>query len=127
MARKQIHTDSAPKAVGPYSQGNSVGDFIFTAGQIGINPDTGEFVSADVQEQTRQVLTNLQAVLEAGGASLSDVVKTTVFLSDMGNFALMNAVYEEFFTEPYPARSAVAVRDLPLGAKVEIEAIAVRM
>jgi len=99
---------------------------IFTAGQIGLDPATGQFVSDDVQDQTSRALTSIRAILETAGASLSDVVKTTVFLSDMGNFKLMNEIYMQFFEEPYPARSAVAVKDLPLGALVEIEAIAVK-
>ena len=126
MERKQIATDSAPGAVGPYSQGNAIGNLVFTAGQIGLDPTTGQFVSDDVQDQTRRALTSIKAILETAGASLSDVVKTTVFLSDMGNFKLMNEIYMQFFDEPYPARSAVAVKDLPLGALVEIEAIAVK-
>jgi 2-iminobutanoate/2-iminopropanoate deaminase len=126
MKRTQIATASAPGAVGPYSQGNAIGNLVFTAGQIGLDPATGQFVSGDVQDQTRRALTSIQAILETAGASLSDVVKTTVFLSDMGNFKLMNEVYMQFFEEPYPARSAVAVKDLPLGALVEIEAIAVK-
>nr|MBN1228925.1 RidA family protein [Anaerolineae bacterium] len=126
MSREKIHTSQAPAAVGPYSQGNVDGNLVFSAGQLGLDPATGKFVSDDVQDQTRQALKNLRAVLEAGGASLSDVVKTTVFLSDMGNFKAMNEVYAQFFSEPYPARSAVAVKDLPLGGLVEIEAIAIK-
>ena len=126
MERKQIATDQAPGAVGPYSQGNIIANLVFTAGQIGLDPATGQFVSDDVQDQTRRALTSVKAILEAAGASLSDVVKTTVFLSDMGNFKLMNEIYMQFFSEPYPARSAVAVKELPLGALVEIEAIAVK-
>lgn len=126
MERKQIATDQAPGAVGPYSQGNTIGNLVFTAGQIGLDPATGKFVSDDVQDQTRRALISVKAILEAAGASLSDVVKTTVFLSDMGNFKLMNEIYMQFFTEPYPARSAVAVKELPLGALVEIEALAVK-
>jgi 2-iminobutanoate/2-iminopropanoate deaminase len=126
MERKQIATDNAPGAVGPYSQGNAIGNLVFTAGQIGLDPTTGQFVSDDVQDQTRRALTSIKAILETAGASLNDVVKTTVFLSDMGNFKLMNEIYMQFFAEPYPARSAVAVKDLPLGALVEIEAIAVK-
>lgn len=126
MERKQIATDNAPGAVGPYSQGNAIGNLVFTAGQIGLDPTTGQFVSDDVQDQTRRALTSIKAILETAGASLNDVVKTTVFLSDMGNFKLMNEIYKQFFEEPYPARSAVAVKDLPLGALVEIEAIAVK-
>jgi len=126
MERKQIATTDAPGAVGPYSQGNAIGNLVFTAGQIGLDPATGQFISDDVQDQTRRALTSIQAILETAGASMSDVVKTTVFLSDMDNFKLMNEIYMQFFEEPYPARSAVAVKDLPLGALVEIEAIAVK-
>jgi len=126
MERKQIATTDAPGAVGPYSQGNAIGNLVFTAGQIGLDPATGQFISDDVQDQTRRALTSIQAILETAGASMSDVVKTTVFLSDMDNFKLMNEIYMRFFEEPYPARSAVAVKDLPLGALVEIEAIAVK-
>jgi 2-iminobutanoate/2-iminopropanoate deaminase len=127
MSHEHIHTDSAPGAVGPYSQGISAGDFVYTAGQIGLDPATGKFVSEnDVQAQTRRALQNVKAILEAAGSGMENVVKTTVFLSDMGNFKLMNEVYKEFFGEPYPARSAVAVKDLPLGALVEIEAIAIK-
>ena len=126
MERKQIATTDAPGAVGPYSQGNAIGNLVFTAGQIGLDPATGQFISDDVQDQTRRALTSIPAILETAGASMSDVVKTTVFLSDMDNFKLMNEIYMQFFEEPYPARSAVAVKDLPLGALVEIEAIAVK-
>jgi 2-iminobutanoate/2-iminopropanoate deaminase len=126
MSRQKIHTEQAPAAVGPYSQGNIAGNLVFSAGQLGLDPKTGQFVSDNVQDQTRQALENLRAVLEAGGVSLADVAKTTVFLSDMGNFKAMNEIYAQFFTDPYPARSAVAVKDLPLGGLVEIEAIAVK-
>jgi len=119
-----IATDKAPAAVGPYSQGVRVGDFIFTAGQLGIVPGTKEFAGPDVEAQTRQALENLKAVLEAGGSCLKHVVKTTVFLQDIGEFARMNAVYAEFFPENPPARSAVQVAALPLGGRVEIEAVA---
>lgn len=122
--KKRIHTSAAPGAVGPYSQANIAGDFVFTAGQLGIDPQSGQFVSDDVQAQTRRALQNVQAILEAAGTDMAHVVKTTVFLSDMGNFKAMNEVYATFFEEPYPARSAVAVKDLPLGGLVEIEVIA---
>ncbi len=119
-----IHTEKAPKAIGPYSQAIKVGNLVFASGQVPIVPATGEFVEGGIQEQTRQSLTNAKAILEEAGTSLSKVVKTTVYLSDMGNFAAMNEVYAEFFTQPYPARSAVAVKDLPKGALVEVECIA---
>ncbi len=119
-----IHTEKAPKAIGPYSQAIKVGNLVFASGQVPIVPATGEFVEGGIQEQTRQALTNAQAILEEAGTSLKNVVKTTVFLSDMANFAAMNEVYAEFFTQPYPARSAVAVKTLPKGALVEVECIA---
>ncbi len=122
--RTVIATDQAPAAVGPYSQGIRAGKFVFTAGQIPMDPATGKLVGGDIQAQTRRVLQNVQAVLEAAGASLADVVKVTVFLLDMGNFKAMNEVYAEFFTENPPARSAVQAAALPLGVDIEIEAIA---
>jgi 2-iminobutanoate/2-iminopropanoate deaminase len=120
-----IATDKAPKALGPYSAGILAGKFVFTAGQLGIDPQTGELVSGGIEAETRQALTNLQYVLEAGGASLTDVVKTTVFLRDIGEFSKMNAVYAQFFSTTPPARSAVQVAALPRAAAVEIESIAI--
>jgi 2-iminobutanoate/2-iminopropanoate deaminase len=114
----------APKAIGPYSIGVSTGDLIFTAGQLGIDPETGELVRGGIEAETRQALTNLKTVLEAGGSSLENVVKTTVFLRDINDFAKMNGVYAVFFTDNYPARSAFQVAALPKGGAVEIEAIA---
>lgn len=125
MKRESISTDKAPAAVGPYSQAVRVGDFVFAAGQVAIDPAAGKLIEGDVAAQTRQVLTNLSVVLEAAGSSLARVVKTTVFLKDMGQFQAMNAVYAEFFPSDPPARSTVEVVTLPLGALVEIEAIAV--
>lgn len=119
-----IHTEKAPKAIGPYSQAIKVGNLVFASGQVPIVPATGEFVEGGIKEQTRQSLTNSKAILEEAGTSLSKVVKTTVYLSDMANFAAMNEVYAEFFTQPYPARSAVAVKTLPKNALVEVECIA---
>ena len=119
-----IHTEKAPKAIGPYSQAIKVGKLVFASGQVPIVPATGEFVEGGIKEQTRQSLTNAKAILEEAGTSLSKVVKTTVYLSDMANFAAMNEVYAEFFTQPYPARSAVAVKTLPKNALVEVECIA---
>jgi 2-iminobutanoate/2-iminopropanoate deaminase len=121
-----ISTDSAPRPVGPYSQGiRSQGSFIFTSGQIALDPKTGVMVGTTVTEQTQQALANLVAVLAAGGSSLDQVVKTTVFLVDMSQFAEMNAVYQQFFAQdPPPARSCIAAAALPKGALVEIEAIA---
>ena len=124
MSRQILATDKAPAAVGPYSQGVRVGDLVFTAGQLGIVPGTKEFAGPDIEAQTRQALENLKAVLEAGGSCLENVVKTTVFLQDIGEFARMNAVYAEFFPQGPPARSAVQVAALPLGGRVEIEALA---
>ena len=121
-----IHTEKAPKAIGPYSQAIKVGNMVFASGQIPVDPATGEFAEGGIKGQTRQSLTNAQAILKEAGTDLSKVIKTTVFLSDMGNFAAMNEVYAEFFQQPYPARSAVAVKTLPKGALVEIECIAVK-
>ena len=118
---KAIHTDKAPKAIGPYSQAIEAGGLVFVSGQLPVNPTTGEFAEGGIKEQTRQSLTNAQQVLQAAGTDLSRVVKTTVFLSDMVNFGAMNEVYAEFFSQPFPARSAFAVRTLPKGALVEIE------
>ena len=121
---KVISTKKAPAAIGPYSQAIQVGNLIYTSGQIPIDPETGVFVEGGIKEQTRQSLTNVQAILQEAGLTMSDVVKTTVFMADMGDFAEMNAVYAEFFTAPYPARSAIAVKTLPKGALVEIEVVA---
>ena len=121
-----LHTDKAPAAVGPYSQAVEANGFIFASGQLPIDPTTNAFAEGGVKEQTRQSLTNTRNVLASAGVDLSHVVKTTVFLSDMNNFAAMNEVYAEFFQQPYPARSAFAVKDLPKGALVEVECIAVK-
>ncbi len=120
-----IHTDNAPKAIGPYSQALTANGMIFTAGQVALHPETGQLVEGGIEAQTRQVLTNLTAVLAAAGASLANVVKTTVFMQDLGEFAAMNGVYAEYFTGNFPARSTVQVAGLPKGALVEIECIAV--
>lgn len=124
MTRTVIATDKAPAAVGPYSQGIQTGSFLFTAGQLGMDPATGKLVEGGVEAQTRQALTNLSAVLEEGGTSLAHVIKTTVFLQDIQDFQAMNGVYAQFFTADPPARSAVEVAALPLGGLVEIEAVA---
>ncbi|MCB0012842.1 MAG: RidA family protein [Anaerolineales bacterium] len=125
MTKKNIiSTEKAPAAVGPYSQAIRIGKLLYTAGQIALVPATGKMLEGDVSAQAEQVLNNLTAVLEAGGSSLANVVKTTVFLTDMGNYAAMNEVYSRFFGDSKPARSAVAVAALPLGALVEIEAVA---
>ena len=124
---KAISTMEAPAAIGPYSQAiDSGAGLVFVSGQLPIDPATGAFPEGGVPEQARQSLLNAQAILRAAGLELADVVKTTVFLADMGDFAAMNAVYATFFTEPFPARSAVAVKTLPKGALVEIECIATR-
>ena len=121
---KAISTKNAPAAIGPYSQAIRVGNLVLTSGQIPINPATGAFAEGGIKEQARQSLNNVKAILEESGLSMNDVVKTTVFLADMNDFADMNSVYAEFFSEPYPARSAVAVKALPKGALVEIEVVA---
>ena len=119
-----IYTPNAPAAIGPYSQAVQAGNMLFVSGQIPIDPATGNFAGEDIAAQTRQSLTNVKNILEAAGYTLNDVVKTTVLLADIVDFAAMNAVYAEFFSENKPARAAFAVRDLPRGALVEIEAIA---
>ena len=121
---KTISTEKAPAAIGPYSQAIQVGNLVYTSGQIPIDPATGMIVKGGIKEQALQSLTNVKAILEEVGLTMSNVLKTTVFMADMGDFADMNSVYAEFFTEPYPARSAVAVKTLPKGALVEIEVIA---
>ena len=123
---KAISTTKAPAAIGPYSQAIEVNGFVYASGQLPIDPATGQFPEGGIKEQTHQSLTNAQNILKEAGTDLSHVVKTTVFLSDIANFAPMNEVYAQFFTEPFPARSAVAVKDLPKGALVEIEVIAVK-
>ncbi len=125
MAKKIIATDEAPAAVGPYSQGVQVGKLIFTAGQGGLDPATGRLVEGGIEAQTRQTLKNLSSILQAAGSSLSQVVKTTVFLQNIADFQTMNRVYAEFFADHPPARSTVQVAALPLGALVEIEAVAI--
>ncbi len=124
MNKECVSTGRAPAAVGPYSQAIRAANFVFTAGQLGLVPGTKDFAGPDIEAQTRQALENLKAVLEAGGSCLEHAVKTTVFLADMGEFARMNAVYAEFFPENPPARSAVQAAALPLGGRVEIEAVA---
>ncbi len=124
MQKQIVVAENAPQAIGPYSAGVKVGNFVYTAGQLGIDPASGAFVAGGVEAETRQALQNLRAVLEAAGSCLENVIKTTVFLRDMNDFALMNSVYAQFFTENFPARSAVQVARLPRDAAVEIEAIA---
>ncbi len=124
LKKEVVIAPEAPAAIGPYSAAIRAGQFVYTAGQIGIDPTAGAIVAGGVEAETRQALTNLKHVLEAAGSSLENVVKTTVFLRDMEDFGRMNAVYAEFFTQNYPARSAVQVAALPKGAAVEIEAVA---
>lgn len=124
--KKVISTEKAPAAIGPYSQAIEANGFVYASGQLPINPITGQFPDGGVREQTRQSILNAQAILEEAGLSLDNVVKTTVFLADMNDFAAMNEVYASYFKAPFPARSAVAVKTLPKGAMVEIECIAAR-
>lgn len=123
---KQISTQNAPAAIGPYSQAIEVNGFVYASGQLPIDPATGAFPEGGVKEQTRQSLQNVKAILEEAGLALSNVVKTTVYLADMGDFAVMNEVYSQFFAQPFPARSAIAVKALPKGALVEVEVVAAR-
>jgi 2-iminobutanoate/2-iminopropanoate deaminase len=126
--KKLIQTDQAPKAIGPYSQGVSIesGKLIFTAGQIPFHPETNQMVDGGIEEQTEQVIQNLKAILEAGGSGLNRVVKTTVFLKQMGDFQAMNSIYEKYFSDNPPARSTVEVSALPKGALIEMECVAVQ-
>ncbi|HEX6819248.1 MAG TPA: RidA family protein [Ktedonobacterales bacterium] len=126
MPRERIQTQSAPAPIGPYSQAIATGELIFASGQIALDPASGEFTGGDVQAQTRRALENLSAVLQAAGSSLGQVVKTTVFLTSMANFAAMNAVYGEYFVGEPPARSTIGVAELPKNALVEIEVVATR-
>ncbi len=123
---KTISTNMAPAAIGPYSQAIEVGNLVYTSGQLPIDPATGAFPEGGIKEQARQSLLNIQAILKEVGLTMNNVVKTTVFMADMSDFADMNEVYAEFFSEPYPARSAVAVKTLPKGAMLEIEVVAER-
>ena len=123
---KAISTSNAPAAIGPYSQAIEAGGMVFASGQLPIDPATGAFPEGGIKEQTRQSILNAQAILQEAGCSLANVVKTTVLLADIADFAAMNEVYASFFSEPFPARSAFAVRDLPKGALVEIEMIAAK-
>ncbi|MCX7973408.1 MAG: RidA family protein [Candidatus Aminicenantes bacterium] len=122
--KQEIKTDQAPPAIGPYSQAILAQGFIFVSGQIHLNPSTGEMLAGSIKEQTKQVLENIKAILEAAGSSLNNIVKTTVFLQDMNDFSLMNEVYKSYFQPPYPARSTIQVARLPRDARIEIEAIA---
>lgn len=123
---KKLSTQKAPAAVGPYSQGIQTGNLFFLSGQLGLNPETGKMVEGGIEKQTYQVFKNIQAVLESEGLTLNNVVKVLVLLSDINDFAVVNAIYGEYFNEPYPARSAFQVAALPLGGQIEIEVIAER-
>ena len=124
LKREAISTDAAPAAAGPYSQAIRAGGFVFTAGQIGTDPASGELAGDDVQDQAAQVLANLRAILEAAGSGMDRLVKTTVYLADIADWPAVNEIYMREVPQPFPARSAFAVRDLPKGARVEIEAVA---
>lgn len=126
MTRRAVSTNAAPSAVGPYSQAIATHDLVFCSGQVGLDPATGEMVSGGVEAETERTLKNLEAVLDAAGCSFGDVVKTTCFLADIADFATFNAIYARFFPDPPPARSTFQVAALPKGARVEIEAVAVR-
>ena len=126
MSNTAIHTENAPAAIGPYSQAIQAGNTIYVSGQLPIDPATGAFAGADIAAQTRQSLTNIRSILAEAGYSMTDVVKTTVLLADIADFAAMNAVYAEFFTAPFPARAAFQVAALPKNARVEIECVAVK-
>lgn len=122
--KKAIHTDKAPKAIGPYSQAIVANGFIFVSGQIPLDPEKGEIVGSTIEEQAHQVFKNIKAILEEAGSSLAEVVKATVYLADLNDFARMNAVYAQYFPEPYPARAAFQVARLPRDVKIEVEVIA---
>lgn len=124
MHKEQITTTAAPAALGPYSQAIAAGGFLFASGQVPIDPATGDLAGADVESQARQVFANLQQVLAAAGCGFADVVKTTVFLTDLANFAAVNEIYADYFVQPYPARSCVQIAALPKGSLLEVELIA---
>jgi 2-iminobutanoate/2-iminopropanoate deaminase len=124
MIKRIIQTEQAPAAIGPYSQAIRIGDFLYTSGQIALDPESGIFLSGEIEEETEQTLKNISAVLQAGGLSLVSVVKTTVYLSDLNHFSQMNQIYEKYFSKTKPARACVQVAALPKGAKIEIDVIA---
>lgn len=126
MSRTVIASDHAPKAIGPYSQAVQVGNTIYTSGQIPLDPATGELVAGDIDAQARRVFDNLRAVIEAAGASFADVARVGIYLTDLSNFAAVNAVMAEYFQQPYPARSTIGVAALPRGAQVEVDLVLVR-
>ena len=123
MTKEIISTENAPQAIGPYSQAVKAGNLIFISGQIPLNPKTGDLVTESIEDQARQVLYNVKSICEAAGQSLDDIVKISIFLTDLSNFAVVNDMMKEYFSEPYPARATVEVSGLPLGVNVEIEAI----
>ena len=124
MIKRTIQTEQAPAAIGPYSQAIRIGDFLYTSGQIALDPESGIFLSGEIEEETEQTLKNISAILQADGLNLENVVKTTVYLSDLNHFSRMNQVYEKYFSKTKPARACVQVTALPKGAKIEIDAIA---
>ena len=124
MIKRTIQTEQAPTAIGPYSQAIRVGDFLYTSGQIALDPESGIFLSGEIEEETEQTLKNISAILQAGGVNFENVIKTTVYLSDLNDFTRMNQVYEKYFSKNKPARACVQVAALPKGAKIEIDAIA---
>ncbi|MEE8207114.1 MAG: RidA family protein [Nitrospinaceae bacterium] len=124
MTKKGIHTENAPAAIGPYQQGIRLGDWVFTSGQIALDPATGNFMAGEIEQETELTLKNIEAILQAEGLSMDHVVKATVYLSDMSDFARMNSIYEKSFAKGKPARACVQVAALPKGAKVEIDVIA---
>ena len=124
MIKRIIQTEQAPTAIGPYSQAIRIGDFLYTSGQIALDPESGIFLSGEIEEETEQTLKNISAILQAGGVNFENVIKTTVYLSDLNDFTRMNQVYEKYFSKNKPARACVQVAALPKGAKIEIDAIA---
>ena len=124
MIKRTIQTEEAPAAIGPYSQAIRIGDFLYTSGQIALDPESGIFLSGEIEEETEQTLKNISAILQAGGVNFENVIKTTVYLSDLNDFTRMNQVYEKYFSKNKPARACVQVAALPKGAKIEIDAIA---
>ena len=125
MTKKIIFTEKAPKAIGPYSQAVSAGGFIFVSGQVAINPETGDLMNASIQDQTEQVIKNLTAICEEANGSLADIIKLTIYITDMNDFAVVNETMQKYFSEPYPARATVEVSALPLGVNVEMDAVLV--
>ncbi len=125
MTKEIIFTEKAPKAIGPYSQAVKAGGFLFVSGQIPINPETGDLMTSSIEEQANQVILNLKSICEAAGSGLEDIVKLTIYLTDLGNFAKVNEAMLEYFLEPYPARATVEVSALPLGVNVEMDAIVI--